>query len=47
MKVAYQKLIRDKMQKEDSWNLFGEWWKEVDTDIKKSSIKEIDYRTAI
>ena len=46
MKVAHQKLIRDKMQKEDSLNLFGEWWKEVDTDIKKSSIKQIDYRTA-
>ena len=34
--IAHQKLIRDKMQKEDAWNLFGEWWKDVDTDIKKA-----------
>ena len=44
--IAHQKLIRDKMQKEDAWNLFGEWWKDVDTDIKKAVVKEIDYRTA-
>ena len=31
--IAQQKLIRDKMQKEDAWILFGEWWKDVDTDI--------------
>jgi hypothetical protein len=37
--VAHQKLIRDKMQKEDAWNLFGEWWKDVDTDIKKAVVK--------
>ena len=44
--IAHQKLIRNKMQKEDAWNLFGAWWKKVDTDIKKAVVKEIDYRTA-
>ena len=32
--VAHQKQIKDKMAKEDAWNLFGEWWKDIDTDIK-------------
>jgi hypothetical protein len=44
--VAHQKLIRDKMQKEDAWNLFGEWWKDVDTDIKKAVVKPINFITA-
>ena len=44
--IAHQKLIRDKMQKEDAWNLFGEWWKDVDTDIKKAVVKPINFITA-
>ena len=46
MNIAHQKLVKDKMEKEDAWNLFGEWWKEIDTDIKKAEIKQINVRTA-
>ena len=44
--IAHQKLVKDKMKKEDARNLFGEWWKEVDTDIKKAVVKQIDIKTA-
>ena len=37
--IAHQKLIKDKMAEEDAWNLFGEWWKDIDVDIKKAIIK--------
>ena len=44
--IAHQKRIKDKMAEEDAWNLFGEWWKDIDIDIKKAIVKPIDYRTA-
>ena len=44
--IAHQKQIKDKMAKEDAWNLFGEWWKDIDIDIKKAIVKPIDYKTA-
>jgi len=44
--IAHQKLIKDKMAKQDSWNLFGKWWDNINTDIKKSEVKPIDYKTA-
>ena len=44
--IAHQKLIKDKMAEEDAWNLFGEWWKDIDVDIKKAIIKPIDFKTA-
>ena len=43
---AHQKLIRDQMQKEDAWNLFGKWWEEIDVNIKKAEVKQIDVKTA-
>ncbi len=46
LEVAHQKLIKDKMAEEDAWNLFGKWWEQVDTDIKKAEVKPIDYKTA-
>ena len=46
MDIAHQKLIRDKMQKEDAHNLFGEWWKEIDVDIKKAVVQPINFVTA-
>ena len=46
MDIAHQKLIRDKMQKEDAHNLFGEWWKKVDVDIKKAVVQPINFVTA-
>ena len=36
--IAHQKQIKDKMAKEDAWNLFGEWWKDIDIDIKKAIV---------
>ena len=44
--IAHQKQMKDKRAKEESWNLFGEWWKDIDIDIKKAIVKPIDYRTA-
>ena len=44
--IAHQKLIKDQMEKEDAHNLFGRWWENVDTDIKKAVVQEIDVRTA-
>ena len=34
------------MQKEDAHNLFGEWWKKVDVDIKKAVVQPINFVTA-
>ena len=43
---AHQKLIRDKMAlTEGANNLFGKWWEFINTDISKSEIREIDYKT--
>ena len=44
--TAHQKMVRDKMKREDALNLFGEWWEGIDTDIKRAEIKEINVRTA-
>ena len=44
--VAHQKKIKEKMAKEDAWNLFGKWWEQIDIDIKKAEVKPIDVRTA-
>ena len=44
--IAHQKLVKDQMEKEDAHNLFGRWWENVDTDIKKAVVQEIDVRTA-
>lgn len=46
MEQAHQKIIRDKMETEDSYNLLGEWWKDIDVDIKKAVVKQINYKTA-
>lgn len=44
--TAHQKIIRDKKAIEDKNNLFGEYWKTIDTDLKKAVVKSIDFITA-
>ena len=44
--IAHQKLIRDKKAIEDKNNLFGEYWLNIDTDLKKAVVKEVTFDTA-
>ena len=44
--VAHQKIIRDKKSISDLNNLFGNYWCNLDTDLKKSVVKEIDLHSA-
>lgn len=44
--IAHQKIIRDKKSETDNQNLFGAYWENIDLDLKKSSVKEIDLITA-
>ena len=50
---AHQKIIRENKAEESvsqdrfgQTNLFGDWWKELDIDIKKAVVKEVPYETA-
>ena len=43
---AHQKIIREKKALEDTNDIFGDWWKDIDVDIKKAEIKEVKYSTA-
>lgn len=43
---AYQRVIREQKEQEPPDNLFGDWWKGVDLDLKKTVIKECSYETA-
>ncbi len=42
---AHQRIIREKAANSNG-DLFGRWWEDIDTDIKKAVVREIDYRTA-
>ena len=48
MKVgtAHQKLVRDQKAQDDLNNLFGNYWEEIDKDLKKAVVKPIDFHTA-
>lgn len=48
MKVgtAHQKLVRDIKAQDDLNNLFGNYWEEIDKDLKKAVVKPIDFNTA-
>lgn len=47
MMKAHQRIIREqKAAIAEQENLFGAWWKDVDVDIKKAQLKEIDFITA-
>jgi len=45
---AHQRVIREKISKQDSdfLPLFGRYWEALDVDIKKATIRPIDYDTA-
>ena len=49
MKVdkAHQRIIREKMQKEESYNLFGNWWDNINTNKDNAVIKRITRDTAL
>tara|TARA_R110000868_G_scaffold279930_1_gene540015 strand:+ start:44 stop:811 length:768 start_codon:yes stop_codon:yes gene_type:complete len=44
--IAHQKIIRDKRAETDKQNLFGSYWSELDLDLKKSVVREIDLHSA-
>jgi len=44
--IAHQKIIRDKKADSDKSNLFGEYWKFLDLDLKKAIVREIDLHSA-
>jgi|DEB0MinimDraft_10_1074344.scaffolds.fasta_scaffold78077_2 hypothetical protein len=39
--VAHQKKIRELKAKTDQHDLFGAWWSDIDTDIKKAIVKPV------
>jgi len=44
--TAHQKLVRDQKAQEDLNNLFGNYWEDIDKDLKKAVVKPIDFPTA-
>jgi hypothetical protein len=44
--TAYQKIMRDKRAVTDKNNLFGDYWNNLDIDLKKAVVKKIDIATA-
>jgi len=42
---AHQRIIREKKAGEVD-GLFGQWWEDIDTDIKKAEVKEVPYGVA-
>jgi hypothetical protein len=44
--TAHQKIIRDKKAITDIQNLFGNYWDDIDKDLKKAVVREIDFNTA-
>ena len=47
MKKAHQRIIREKMEIEESYNLFGEWWNEIDTSKSNAVVKKITREQAL
>lgn len=43
---AHQRIIREQKAETDKNNLFGDWWTNIDLDLKKAVVKEIDFVTA-
>jgi len=42
---AHQRIIRERMAIEEEHNLFGNWWKNIDTTKKNAIVKEIKRQT--
>ena len=43
---AHQRIVREKKEIEDAHNVFGKWWEDIDTDIKKAVVKPIERKQA-
>lgn len=44
---AHQRIIRERKAAENGNNgLFGVWWRDIDTDIKKAEVRSVSYQTA-
>jgi len=39
---AHQRIIREKFQVEDAFNLFGNWWEKIDKSPNKTIVKEVE-----
>lgn len=44
--TAYQKIVRDKRAVSDKFNLFGEYWTDINLNLNDTIVKEIDINTA-
>jgi hypothetical protein len=44
--IAHQKIIRDKKSITDQQNLFGNYWENLDLNLSKAIVKEIDLHSA-
>jgi hypothetical protein len=44
--TAYQKIVRDKKAHTDKYNLFGEYWNDIDKTLSSAIVREIDINTA-
>lgn len=43
---AHQRIIREQKAKEKSLDLFGDWWRDIDADIKKAEVRRVTKQTA-
>lgn len=43
---AHQKIIRDQKAESEQGGMFGDWWKDINTDIKSAEVRPTDYVTA-
>lgn len=43
---AHQSIIREKRAESDKHNLFGNWWDNINIDLSKAVVKEVDFVTA-
>lgn len=46
MQKCHQRIIREKLAREEKHGLFGEWWSTIDTTPKNAEIKTIDRKLA-
>jgi hypothetical protein len=44
--IAHQKIIRDKKAITDRNGLFGAYWENIDTELKKAVVRPVDFNTA-
>ena len=47
MEKAHQRIIRETMEKEESYNLFGKWWEDIDISKSNAIVKEVTREQAL